>query len=91
MVQVLQTTNRRRTTLMGLAAVALGLGACSSGPAADAGDDFSVGLAEAPVFDGCGSSGDDLSYTWTIVEAPADMADDVGDGGYSETFRCARF
>lgn len=35
-------------------------------------------LGEAPVFDGCGSSGDGLNYSWTIVEAPADMSEDVG-------------
>ncbi|MEL7157709.1 MAG: hypothetical protein AAFN30_14055, partial [Actinomycetota bacterium] len=70
----------RRVGLTGvLAAVAaLALGACSSGASADAGEDFSVELGEPPVFDGCGSSGDDLSYTWTIVEAPDDMAEDVG-------------
>ncbi len=54
------------------------LAACGSGPSADAGDDFTVTLGEAPVFDGCGSGGDGLSYTWTIVGAPTDMGDDVG-------------
>lgn len=58
--------------------LALALGACGSGPSANAGDDFSVPLGDAPVFDACSSNGDDLSYTWTIVEAPSDMADDVG-------------
>ena len=65
---------------MALAAVAaLGLAACGDGGlSADAGDDFEVAIGEPPVFDGCESSGDNLIYTWTIVEAPADMADDTG-------------
>ena len=65
-----------------LAAAALVLpaavAACGGGLSADAGDDFTVILGEAPVFDGCDSSGDLISYTWTIVEAPADMSEDVG-------------
>lgn len=72
----------------GIGAMAVGLllavSACGSGStdggtlAADAGEDFEVSLGEPPVFDGCGSGGDGLSYTWTIVEAPADMTEDVG-------------
>lgn len=66
-------------TQLPLAAMAVALAACGGGGvSADAGEDFSVGLGEAPVFDGCGSSGDGLSYTWTIVEPPDDMADDTG-------------
>lgn len=66
-----------------LAAAAAGLailvaGCGGSELSADAGEDFSVSIGEAPVFDGCGSTGDSLSYTWTIVEAPPDMADDTG-------------
>ena len=37
-----------------------------------------MAVGEAPVFDGCGSEGESLSYAWTIVEAPSDMSDDVG-------------
>ncbi|MEM9135104.1 MAG: hypothetical protein AAF962_26610 [Actinomycetota bacterium] len=67
-------------TRLAVAAVVLpfALAACGGGPSADAGDDFSVILGEAPEFDGCGSSGDLISYTWTIVAAPADMSEDVG-------------
>lgn len=68
-----------RCRLAAVAAVLpLALAGCGGGPSADAGDDFTVALGEAPVFDGCGSSGDLVSYTWTIVEAPADMSEDVG-------------
>lgn len=61
-----------------LALLCLVAAACGSTITADAGEDFTVGLGEAPVFDGCGSDGDDLLYSWTIIDAPADMADDVG-------------
>ncbi len=63
----------------GAAAIAIGVAGCgSSGLSADAGADSTVSIGEAPVFDGCESSGDSLMYSWTIVEAPADMAEDVG-------------
>lgn len=71
----------RRTVLLSLTLAAASIGAAGCGTdglSADAGEDFSVLQGEAPDFDGCGSSGDNLSYTWTIVEAPEDMADDVG-------------
>lgn len=58
--------------------MALIAGCGSSAPSADAGSDFSISVGQAPTFDGCGSSGDSLSYSWTIVGAPSDMADDVG-------------
>ncbi|MEM7272618.1 MAG: hypothetical protein AAF547_06010 [Actinomycetota bacterium] len=72
---------RRRSVRLLLAMATAGLlaaGCGSGGLGADAGDDFEIQLGEAPMFDGCDSTGDGLSYTWTIVEAPADMADDVG-------------
>ncbi len=72
------TAATRPRLVVAAAVLPLALTACGGGPSANAGDDFSVELGEAPVFDGCGSSGDGLSYTWTIVEAPADMTDDVG-------------
>lgn len=73
--------NSRTTRLLGLTMLIASLAAAgcgSGGLSADAGEDFSVDQGEAPEFDGCGSAGDNLSYQWTIVEAPADMADDVG-------------
>jgi predicted short-subunit dehydrogenase-like oxidoreductase (DUF2520 family) len=45
---------------------------------ADAGDDFSIPVGQAPAFDGCGSAGDIENYQWTIVEAPDKMAADSG-------------
>lgn len=64
---------------MGAAVALAGLAGCGdAGLSADAGEDFTVAQGEAPSFDGCGSSGDGLTYTWTIVEAPESMADDVG-------------
>lgn len=71
---------RRSSVAAAIAAFALPLVGCGSDEevTADAGDDFTVALGEAPVFDGCGSTGDSLRYTWTIVEAPPDMVDDTG-------------
>lgn len=65
-----------RVTL--LAVLCLVAVACGSTLSADAGEDFSVNVGESPVFDGCASAGDDLQYSWAIVAAPSDMADDVG-------------
>lgn len=67
----------RRSLALSVAA-GLALAACSggSGVVADAGTDFTVAVGEAPVFDGCGSSGDINNYEWTIVTAPTEE-----DGG----------
>ncbi len=61
-------------------ATALAITACGGGGdiTADAGEDFSVPVGEAPVFDGCGSSGELSNYQWTIIEAPEGNADDNG-------------
>ena len=45
---------------------------------ANAGDDFSVKVGEAPNFDGCASTGDMINYKWTIISAPDPMASDEG-------------
>ena len=51
---------------------ALLLVACTSATVqANAGDDFSVREGAAPTFDGCGSSGQIVTYEWRIVAAPA--------------------
>ena len=64
---------------MGAIVALASLAGCGGGGlSADAGEDFTVAMGEAPEFDGCGSGGDGLTYTWTIVEAPESMADDVG-------------
>lgn len=81
-------TRSRRTTpggafvgvlvgVLGIAALLIA-GCGSSVPKADAGDDFAIAIGQAPKFDGCGSSGVNLTYSWVIVGAPSDMADDVG-------------
>lgn len=59
---------------------ALTFAACGGDPTfeADAGSDFVVHVGQPPEFDGCGSTGDIENYSWQIVEAPQDMADDVG-------------
>ncbi len=68
----------KRITIGAVVALA-GLAGCGdAGLSADAGEDFTVPMGDAPEFDGCGSGGDGLTYTWTIVEAPESMADDVG-------------
>lgn len=59
------------------------LAACSSGDTtsaltSDAGADFTVAVGEAPVFDGCGSTGEISNYAWTIVDAPDGQADADG-------------
>lgn len=67
---------RRRIAIA--AAVGLALAACggdSSSLTVDAGEDFTVAVGEAPVFDGCGTEGDIANYQWTIISAP-DPADD---------------
>jgi len=70
---------KQRGLALATCVAALVVAGCGdSGVSADAGEDFSVTVGEAPQFDGCDSSGDSLSYTWTIVEAPPDMADDTG-------------
>ena len=52
---------------------------CSDSPlTADAGEDFSITVGESPNFNGCNSAGNINNYRWTIVEAPAAMAGDVG-------------
>ena len=68
----------RRRSLSLAAAAGLALAACSggSGVVADAGTDFTVAVGEAPVFDGCGSTGDIANFEWTIVTAPTEE-----DGG----------
>lgn len=45
---------------------------------ANAGQDFSVPMGQAPVFDGCQSTGDIVNYKWTIVSPPETMPGDAG-------------
>lgn len=71
----------RRITAI-LAAGGLALAACGGGAGSElvsnAGADFEVTVGEAPVFDGCSSSGEITNYQWTIVEAPASQPDANG-------------
>lgn len=71
---------RTRHVVTFASALALVATSCSSGDslAADAGDDFSVGVGESPSFDGCESSGEIANFSWTISEAPDGVADQVG-------------
>ena len=72
---------RRVTALLvagGLALAACGGDAAESSLVVDAGDDFTVVVGEAPVFDGCDSEGEFANYEWTIVSAPESAADDDG-------------
>ena len=71
----------RRSLTASLACLGLVVAGCGDDDdtlEADAGDDFSVTVGEAPDFDGCGSSGDIVNYEWVIIEAPSSMTDDVG-------------
>jgi len=63
-----------------LVSVVVLVGACGGSETlrADAGDDFSTSVGVAPEFDGCGSEGDIVNYSWTITSAPDSMASDVG-------------
>ncbi|MEM7337835.1 MAG: hypothetical protein AAF467_04245 [Actinomycetota bacterium] len=69
----------------------LALAGCTDGDglAADAGDDFTIAVDEAPTFDGCGSSGDITNYAWIIRETPSNMADDVDKELRSEMGDCS--
>jgi hypothetical protein len=80
-----------RFLLMLLVLLSLGLVACDDSEdddsdangdaaplAADAGEDFTVTVGEAPVFDACESSGDIDNYAWTIITAPASVPEDEG-------------
>ena len=68
---------RRGVQLLGI--VLLIATSCGSdGIGADAGDDMTVKVGEAPVFDGCGSTGDVINYSWTVTDAPASRSADVG-------------
>ena len=61
--------------LFALALVATACGGGGDPVTADAGDDFSVTVGEAPQFDGCSSTGEITNCEWTILEAPnADSA-----------------
>jgi hypothetical protein len=75
---LMMMNNVRR--VLAVLSVALVAAACSSGDAleADAGPDFTIAVGDAPSFDGCASSGEVANYQWVILEAPADMASDVG-------------
>lgn len=65
-----------------IAGLVLGLlAACGGSNAplqANAGTDFSVTVGEAPMFDGCASTGEIANYKWTIVSAPDKMSQDAG-------------
>ena len=59
-------------------AISFTFAACSGDSAstvANAGDDFSVAIGEAPVFDACESSGEIDNFQWIIVEAPEGRED----------------
>ena len=76
--------------LAALAAGAVMVSACGSdGVTADAGEDFSVPVGEAPEFDGCGSSGDITNYQWVIRETPSNMAEDVDKVLREESADCS--
>lgn len=71
---------RKRTCAI-TASFLLVLGACGGGAAetsADAGSDVSVVAGEAPVFDGCASTGDVINYQWQIIETPEGNVEDAG-------------
>ncbi len=63
--------------LFPLALIAAGCGGDAS-LSADAGDDVTISVGEAPTFDGCDSDGDIANYRWTIVETPPARSADVG-------------
>lgn len=80
-----------RFLLMLLVLLSLGLVACddsedddsdSNGESApltaNAGEDFTVTVGEEPSFDACESTGDIENYAWTILSAPASVAEDEG-------------
>lgn len=56
---------------------------------ADAGEDFSVAIGEAPEFDGCESLGEISDYRWVITEAPESMAADIGKEIRSSMDQCS--
>ena len=70
---------------MVLAACGVDGGSISS----DAGPDFAVSVGEAPLFDGCESSGDISNYEWTIIEAPEGQPDSDGKPLRTEMFDCS--
>ncbi|NDJ61363.1 MAG: hypothetical protein GYB67_09570 [Chloroflexi bacterium] len=45
---------------------------------ADAGDDQTIPVGEAPTFDACASTGAIVNYRWVIVDAPPNLPDDDG-------------
>lgn len=67
----------RTSGLVALALVAAAACSESGDPEANAGDDFMVAVGDSPTFDGCGSTGSIETYSWVIVEAPEEMADDA--------------
>lgn len=75
-----------------LAAFFLILSACggsAEATSADAGADSSVVAGEAPVFDGCASTGDIVNYQWVIVETPEGNAEDAGKFLREESTDCS--
>lgn len=83
-MNMFETPSHRRRLVGVLAASALFLGACSSSDGgggeltANAGDDTTVVAGEAPLFDGCDSTGDIVNFQWQIVGTPEANADDEG-------------
>lgn len=72
---------RRATALFiagGLALAACGGESAGDSLVVDAGDDFTVEVGDAPVFDGCASEGEFANYEWTIISAPEGASDDDG-------------
>ena len=72
----------KRTRTCGIASSFLLLAAACGGSGdatvADAGADSTVAAGEAPVFDGCGTTGDIVNYQWQIIETPDGNAEDAG-------------
>ena len=64
--------------LVVVAALAFFASACSGGGGSDltsdAGEDFTTEVGVAPVFDGCGSSGEITNYQWVVVDGPTEDA-----------------
>jgi len=82
---------RRVTGLIftaGLALAACGGEAEFSTVSADAGTDFAVAVGEAPVFDGCDSTGEISNYEWTILRAPDSQPDANGKELRTEMGSC---
>lgn len=85
---IFHVTNSR-TRLAGLALLGGLLAAACGGDglSADAGEDFTVSVNEAPVFDGCDSTGDISDYRWMITAGPS--SDDAGKALRSEMSDCS--